>query len=483
MVDRDFYQLYKQVYKDKNLFQVNRKLPTNPLSQRRPNSVIVAGGALGDEGKGRVTDELSHYFLNKLGKVFHYRDNGGANAGHTVVVKSKKIVLHQLASGIIQSGCSVILSRGMVLHPEDLVAEINQVKKAFAGQLPAKLIIDEMAVLSLDTHRAFETAIKKQTTQVDSTSRGISPAYADIIYRHPLRMRDLVGKNFKAKFHHHYRFYRDLIRGLGQNLAQIEVVRLQGGKLTVGNEDLFIARLTKARQQLLDFIKPTHNLIDKAWQSQAGFVIEKAQALGLDKNWGTYPDVTASDCSYEGVHTSSYGIIDPLDISVKTAVIKATYTSSVGKRRMPTRMAAKLENKIRRDANEYGATTGRPRDILYIDLPMLSYLFKVGRVEFLTMTHLDISYKDQPIRVCLTYKLNGRRVGYRPDLAFLARVEPEYIDLPSWQGEELEGIKKISDLPMSTLQYIAFISQALSCRMLMATTGSERSQSLSWLPI
>ncbi len=435
---------------------------------------------MGDEGKGRITDEFSHYFIKKFGRVFHYRDNGGANAGHTVQVGQDKIVLHQLASGIIQESCRVFLSRGMVLHPEDLVTEINLVEDLF-GRLPGRLVIDDLAVLSLDTHRAFETAIKSWLGQTGSTSRGISPAYADIIYRYPVRMKDLASPDFKSSLSRHYQFYQRLIQGLGLNMAEIKVSRLKGEDIFLADEKTFISRLAEARKRLLEFIQPAYNLLSQAWHSEIPFVIEKAQALGLDKNWGTYPDVTASDCSFEGVHTSSYGIIDPQNIAVKTAVLKATYTSSVGKRQMPTKMDPALEKKIRQDANEYGATTGRPRDIIYIDLPMLSYLFRVGRVDYLTLTHLDISYPDQPIKVCFDYQIGSNSVSYQPDLDFLAQVKPKYIDLPSWSGRKAAQAKTIAELPQPAQKYMAFLSQALKVKMLMATTGPKRSQSLSWL--
>jgi adenylosuccinate synthase len=214
------------------------------------------------------------------------------------------------------------------------------------------------------------------------------------------------------------------------------------------------------------------------WQKEIPMVFEKAQALGLDKRWGVYPDVTASNCGFDGIFSSTEGVVDPQQLAVRAAVIKATYTSSVGARRLPTMMNKKLADRIRKDASEFGATTGRPRDIAYLDLPMLSYLFKVGRVEDLVITHLDISYSDTPIKICVSYKINGKEVDYRPDQLFLNQVKPEFIELPSWNGTTIQKITRLKNLPLETLQYIAFISQSLQTAPFLLTTGPKRNQTI-----
>jgi adenylosuccinate synthase len=477
-----FKQLYKQVYKHNKLFDIDKKQKQNPLNKkgRRPNSAAVVGGALGDEGKGRVTDELTAEFLNDHKKVVHYRDNGGANAGHTVEVGQTRIALHQLGSGILQNSATVILGKEMVLHPEDLVTEIEDVKQAAGSQqIPADLKIDEMAALCLDTHRAFEAVLKMRSRgSKGATGRGISPAYADIVYRHPLRMRDLTAKNWQQKFKDHYDLYAGWVKGLGFRLAKLEAPRLGGDNVKVGSADEFLERLAATRKVLINFIQPVYQDLKQSWQKQTPMVFEKAQALGLDKRWGVYPDVTASNCGFDGIFSSTEGVVDPQQLAVRAAVIKATYTSSVGARRLPTIMNKKLADRIRKDASEFGATTGRPRDIAYLDLPMLSYLFKVGRVEDLVITHLDISYSDTPIKICVGYKINGKEVDYRPDQVFLNQVKPEFIELPPWDGTKIQKITRLKNLPLETLQYIAFISQSLQAAPFLLTIGPKRNQTI-----
>lgn len=479
-----FLEIKKAVYGEGQLFGADRKLTKNPFLQkdRRVNSVAVVGGALGDEGKGRVTDELTALFLQQYKKVFHYRDNGGANAGHTIAFGDKKIALHQLGSGILQKGCTVILGKEMVLHPQDLVLELNEVKKVLGKEnIPAQLLIDEMALLCLDTHRAFEAVLKmKADGSKAATGRGISPAYADVIYRNPLRMRDLMSKNWQEKLKNHYEHYQMLCNGFGFKLSEVSVPRLDGSSVQVGSFVKMKNSLATAREELASFVQDVSKVIEKAWLSTTPMVFEKAQALGIDVRYGVYPDITASNCSFDGIYSSTEGVIDDRLLAIRAATIKATYTSSVGTRQLPTMMKNKLAERIREDAHEYGATTKRPRDLAYIDLPMLSYLMKVAKVEYLTLTHLDIAYREVPIKVCVAYEINGKEVVYRPDQEYLNKVKAKYIELPSYDGSALAEVKKIADLPKEALQYLAFLSQSLQVKLLTVSVGPKRDQTIKY---
>ncbi len=480
----NFLKIKKAVYKEGQLYKTDYKLVSNPFltKGRRANSIAVVGGALGDEGKGRVTDELTSLFLKKQKQVIHYRDNGGANAGHTIAFGDKKIALHQLGSGILQKGCTVILGKEMVLHPQDLVMEIKEVRKVLDGkEIPAKLLIDEMVLLSLDTHRAFEAVLKmKADGSKAATGRGISPAYADVIYRNPLRMRDLLAKDWKKRLQTHYEHYQMLSAGFGFKLSEVSVPRLDGSSVVVGDFAQFAKSISDSIKILAEFVQDVTNLLSKTWNSKVPMVFEKAQALGIDTRYGVYPDVTASNCGFDGIYSSTEGIVDDRLLAVRAATIKATYTSSVGTRKLPTMMGKELAERIREDANEYGATTKRPRDIAYIDLPMLSYLFRVGKVEYLTLTHLDIAYKEVPIKVCVAYEIDGKEVAYRPDQEYLNRVSPKYVELPSFDGSALSKVRKISDLPKEALQYLAFLSQSLNVKLLMVSVGPKREQTIKY---
>lgn len=480
----NFKQIYRAVYEEGQLFGVDQKLANNPLltQGRRANSIAVVGGALGDEGKGRVTDELTMLFLQEHQRAFHYRDNGGANAGHTIAFGDKKIALHQLGSGVLQKGCTVVLGKEMVIHPQDLVLEIQEVEKVLDGQaMPATLLIDEMALLCLDTHRAFEAVLKmKATGSKAATGRGIAPAYADVLYRNPLRMRDLFAADWQERVAAHYKHYQLLVTGFGFELAAVQVPRLDGSMVNVGDLAAFTAALAAAKQVLLPFVQEVQSLLEQTWNSDVPMVFEKAQALGIDTRYGVYPDVTASNCGFDGITSSTEGVVDDRLLAVRAATIKATYTSSVGTRVLPTMMQEALAKRIREDAHEYGATTKRPRDIAYIDLPMLSYLFRVGRVEYLTLTHLDIAYPEVPIKVCVAYEIDGQEVAYRPDQEYLNKVKPVYVDVPSFDGSALATATSIADLPQAALQYVAFLSASLQAKPLLISVGPKREQTIKY---
>jgi len=452
------------------------------MNKVRKNSMAFCGGAYGDEGKGRLVDEYVNEFAKKK-KVILYRDNGGSNAGHTVEFDNVRIALHQLPSGVFSKGATVVSGKGMVLHPGDLLEEINQVKKVSNNEVPADIVIDEMAVLCLDTHRAFEGVLKDwQAGGKGSTGRGISPAYSDVLLRHPLRMRDLRNWD-EEKIRSHYKLYDALIKGLNGNLAKADVNSLcEEGTTTikVGSEDNFVNRLRKQAELLKPNIKDVFDMLSSSWKDEdkVAFVFEKGQAIGLDARYGVYPDVTASDTTFGGIASSTEGAIDSFEIEHRTAVIKATYMSSVGVRKLPTIVTGKLAEQIREDANEYGATTKRPRDIAYLDIPAIRFFLKSGYITHLGITHMDIVYPKTPVKICVEYEMNGKRVPYRPDQEYLLKVKPIYEELKTWDKKKLQEAKTIDKIPSEAQDYLDFVSKGVGVPVLIITTGPKREQSI-----
>jgi adenylosuccinate synthase len=445
----------------------------------RKNSYAFCGGAFGDEGKGKIVDEYVN-LLSSSKEVVVYRDNGGANAGHTIELENgKRLALHQLPSGVVSKIATVILGKGMVIHPGDLLGEIEQVKN-LVGQDHGTVVIDEMAVLSLDTHRAFESVLVKWQTGYGATGRGISPAYADIIYRHPLRASDLTVFN-KEKIAKHYQLYQALITGLGGDISTTLVPTGEGNTIPVGSEADFIARLQKQSKELVQYIKPVDAFLKSKWEDESiPFIFEKAQAIGLDTRWGVYPDITASDTTFAGILHSTEGIISPMDIDIRAAVIKATYMSTVGFRVLPTMMEEKLASRIREDAHEYGATTKRPRGLAYIDIPMLKFFARVGDVNSYVITHMDIVYAGVPIKVCIGYTKDGKSVDYRPDQEYLNTVVPVYKEFAPWSSEDIRQAKSVNDLPKAAKEYLAFIEESVGQKAIMITTGPKRNEYLKF---
>ncbi|MDQ5950765.1 MAG: adenylosuccinate synthase [Patescibacteria group bacterium] len=446
----------------------------------RKNSFAFCGGAFGDEGKGKIVDMYVD-MLSKKGPVIVYRDNGGANAGHTVEVGDTRIALHQLPSGILTENATLVLGKGMVIHPHDLLTEIKDVETAIQGKVTGKIKLDEMATLSLDTHRAFESVLKQwESGGKGSTGRGISPAYADVLLRHPVRVRDIVPFNEK-KLTKHYQLYQALIKGLGQSIEKIEVPVLDQKQKTVVVGDLatFLKRLKAAAKKLQPIVCNAVEFLESTWNDTSySFVFEKAQGLGLDPRWGVYPDVTASDTTFDGIYFASESIIDPNDISVRAAVLKATYMSSVGSRVLPTAMHGPLAEKIREDAHEYGATTKRPRDIAYIDIPALRYFAKVGNVTHLILTHMDIVYLKEKVTICTDYTIDGKKVSYRPDQEYLDKVKPTYAEFEPWAADDLQNVTNPAKLPAAARSYIKMLEKEIGVPVLLITMGPQRRQAL-----
>ncbi len=445
----------------------------------RPSSYGICGGAYGDEGKGRIVDELVHE-LSLKGNVVVYRDNGGANAGHTVEFPTgERVALHQLPSGVFVKGATVVLGKEMVVHPEDLLSEIEQISRVKATLDRAQIKIDELVILSLDTHRAYEAVLKDwQEGSKGSTGRGIAPAYADVILRQPLRMRDVIAGNRK-KIEAHYNLYAALITGLGHELATTLVPRLTGEAVMVGTCAEFTSKLLAQADQLGQYVSDLRDWISEKWNDpKCAFVFEKAQAIGLDTRWGVYPDVTASDTTFGGIFSATEGVIDPDRFQIKAGVIKATYMSSVGARRLPTLVTGELAERIRKDAHEYGATTKRPRDIAFLDLPALKYFARVGHCSSLILTHMDVVYPDHPVKICTEYRVNGKVEAYHPDQQFLDKVEPVYEELKSWDIKKLAAAKTYQELPIEAQQFLTFISKEIGVPIVMITTGPQREQGI-----
>jgi len=207
----------------------------------------------------------------------------------------------------------------MVIHPGDLIEEISQLTDI---GLKSKILIDEMAVLSLDTHRAYEAILKGwHEGGKASTGRGISPAYADVLLRQPLRMRDLVSFDQK-KIATHYQIYQAWIKGMGKNLKDVSVVTLgKKGKIVVGTEAEFTNRLKKQARILKRYTANIYDFMKKSWDDKKySFVFEKAMAVGIDPRWGVYPDITASDCTFAGIFGSTEGVVDPETIPFRANV-------------------------------------------------------------------------------------------------------------------------------------------------------------------
>lgn len=436
----------------------------------RPNSYGFCGGNWGDEGKAKVIDQID-------GEVF-YRDNGGSNAGHTIELEDgRKIVLHHLPSGVGREKATVILAKGMVIHPKELVYEIDEARDFFGGKI-ARIKIDEEASLCLDTHRAYEGALKKRANgSKGSTGRGIGPAYVDELNRNELKMKDLLNFN-EEKIRKHYRFYKDQINGLGFNIDNMEVPFLDFKEtFVVGSEDEFVDSLRKQAEILKPYIEDVHNFVEASWKNKNVMMIfEKAQAIGLDRRWGVNPDVTASNTCFDGIYASSDGIINPREIQCRIAVDKGPYASSVGSRILPSMMDPVTAKLYRDYGHEFGATTGRPRDMVYKDLVSFGFYIRVGNINGIAMTHMDSVFEGIPVKICTEYQIDGQKVDYRPSQDFLSRVTPVYTELATWNREKVQKAKCFDDMPQEAKDFVKLVEDNTGTKVMYLTNGPRRDQ-------
>lgn len=483
MDSKQILTVYKKLISSSSTY--TKLIKHTKTSQKRKNSISIEDAFFGDSGKGRITAEFNR-ILQKKGKLFSLRYNGGANAGHECYIDGKQIVTHQLPMAVIENGATALMTRGVLIHPQDLLIELFEIKKQFGGKLPGKLIIDERACLSLDTHRAYETAVNTYFTNGSgSTGRGIAPGYSSFYERTPITLKDLLSSNWKDTLRKHYRLYANKTFGFGKEfqLEDIEVAQLGGRKQKVGTEREFLKKLSETRSEITQFVSPSvYSLLHMAWnETKTTFTFEGAQGAGLDPYHGIYPDVTASRPMSRFITDSTYNIIEPTDIEFRTAVMKTTYMSSVGKRTLPTTLSKKDQTWIQEAFDEKGRSTGRLRDIYEVSIPIGAYLKKAAGYDFLVATHLDASKSQIPIKVVTHYtdKKRGGEMNYFPYQDYFDNLKAHTVTFKGWNGEKVRGLTEIKKLPSEAQIFLSFLSQTIA-PVLYGTTGRDFGDSLSW---
>ncbi|MEK7558830.1 MAG: adenylosuccinate synthetase [Patescibacteria group bacterium] len=459
-------------------------MKNNKNLDKRPLSVSIEDAFFGDSGKGAVIAKINRIYSKKY-KLYTLRYNGGGNAGHEAEIDGKMVVTHHLPMGVMQENSTSIIGRGMLIHPEDLLLEIEWTKKLFGG-VPGKLLIDENTILSLDTHRALETVLNVFTSGGrGSTGRGIATGYASFYERHALMVKDLMGNNWKKIFSDHYKLYENFTRGFGKDyeLKNVLVITLNPEKKRrAGTEKEFLTRLGQAREKIKKYISDDiYSILTKVWQDpKIAFTIEGAQGAALDPFHGVYPDVTASRCLSRFINDSTYNVILPEDISYRLAVMKTTYMSSVGIRKLPTLFDPKVVDWIQQSFDERGRSTGRLREIYEISIPIARYIKRAAGYDGLVATHLDASRKNSKIPVVTRYTNgNGEEKPYLPFQASLNLLKPEITNFEGWEGDKVKKAKSPKDLPKETKTYLEFLEKTIA-PVLFGTYGPGLSDYILW---
>ena len=415
--------------------------------------MAVIGGQWGDEGKGKIVD-----YLSKNSKLT-CRYQGGANAGHTVFYNGKKIVLHQIPSGILQEDGLAILGNGMVLDPIEIVAEVEALKKLNIN-VEDNIFISMNAHIVTPVHKAIDATNESRVDKkIGTTLRGIGPTYVDKYNRVGIRAHDLLNPDLLEKKVEkrllHAKKYKEISN---QFLLNIE------------ND---IKKFISASNDISKYIQDVFTIIQKNIFENQNILIEGAQGSLLDIDHGTYPYVTSSNPSTGGISTGLG--IPQSKINQVYGIFKA-YVTRVGEGPFPTELNDIDGQKIRDLGKEYGATTGRPRRCGWFDLVAANYSILTNGITDLVITKLDILDSFEKIKVCIGYKYNSKEVKHMSRVLHdLDKVKPIFKTFTGWK-EDTSQIRSFSKLPTNASDYLKFISDFLDIPISIVSVGPKRNQ-------
>jgi adenylosuccinate synthase len=417
--------------------------------------VALIGLQWGDEGKGKVIDALAP----EADVVV--RCQGGANAGHTVVVGSEKRVLHLVPSGILVPDVAGIIANGVVVDPVQLVAEIDALEAA-GYDVRSRLLLSERAHVVMPWHKELDSLAEelRGASKIGTTGRGIGPAYGDKALRNGIVMSDFVNES---------RFVELFDEGLETRNA---VFQAHGRKALV--RDAILPPLLVAARRLQPLVGDAFEKLQSAVRERREVFLEGAQGAMLDVDLGTYPYVTSSNTSVGGL-LAGCGLA-PRDLDRVTGVVKA-YCTRVGAGPFPTEETGDVGAKIRERGHEYGATTGRPRRCGWFDAVAARHAIALNGVEDVTLTKADVLSGLDEVKVCVAYRIGGVELTSFPVTSTLSRIEPSYRVFPGWRGDFTE-VRRAEDLPPNLNAFIAFLESCLGTRVSAVSTGPERGQFL-----
>ena len=413
---------------------------------------VILGLQWGDEGKGKIVD----YFAPKYDVIARFQ--GGPNAGHTLYVNGEKVVLHQVPSGIFHENKINLIGNGVVLDVITLKKECETIA-SFGVDYKKSLFISERTHLILPTHRAIDRASEaaKGNEKIGSTLKGISPAYMDKTGRNGLRVGDLLGNNFEAN----YRKLRLKHQQILDNFAFDEDIS--------DSEDEFF--------EALEFLKTLNIVngeyfINDAIQNGKKILAEGAQGSMLDVDFGTFPYVTSSSTITAGV-SSGLGL-SPQKIRDVIGITKA-YCTRVGSGPFPTELHDDIGELIRKNGNEFGSTTGRPRRCGWIDLVALNFACMINGVTQLVMTKADVLDELEILKVCDSYNINGKETKQVPFQMEGVKLEAVYKDFKGWKTN-ITGIKDFKNIPAEMDTYINYINTTLGVPVKYISNGPGTDQ-------
>ncbi len=417
-------------------------------------SIAVLGAQWGDEGKGKIVDMLTPHFA----AVARYQ--GGHNAGHTVYVDGRKFVLHLIPSGILHPGVTCVIGNGVVIDPQALFKEVDELERLGIG-VDGRLMISEKAHVILPYHRELDvlSEARRGERKIGTTSRGIGPAYEDKIGRRGIRVCDVLGDRqaLAGEVRENVSARNRIIRDSTLDWKPLfEQLLADGERMRpwVGDVSLFLHRLIKYEKRVL---------------------FEGAQATMLDIDHGTYPFVTSSNASVGGVCTGLG--LPPRAIGGVLGVAKA-YTTRVGEGPLPTELSGELADRLRESGQEYGASTGRPRRCGWYDAVVVRYSARINGLDAVALTKLDVLDGLAEVFICTGYRTAAGTITEFPaDLRALNGAEPVYERMPGWTSPT-KGIRRFDDLPAEAQRYVRKLEELTGVACAIISTGSDRHETI-----
>jgi adenylosuccinate synthase len=415
-------------------------------------TVVVVGAQWGDEGKGKLVDVMAE----RADWVVRYQ--GGANAGHTVHIGDKSFVLHQIPSGILHPGVRCAIGNGVVLDPDTLATEIDELVED-GVDVEGRLYVSDRAHLVMPYHKLLDGE-SSASKAIGTTGRGIGPAYEDKAARRGVRVLDLR--------------HPDRLRQLVERGVEHANARLShsGSRKRVSIEET-LELLARLAPRLLGLSEDVGLMVYRAQKQGAAILLEGAQGSLLDVDHGTYPFVTSSNTTSGG---AAVGVgIAPMSIDAVLGVVKA-YTTRVGNGPLPTEIAGALGEEVRRLGNEFGATTGRPRRCGWFDAVVVRYAARVNGLTGLAVTKLDVLDTLDELAICTGYDVDGElHTEFPGDIAALEKLVPRYEWMPGWKTPTHEA-RTLGALPAAARAYLDRIEELCETPITYVSVGTRRDQ-------
>lgn len=422
------------------------------------SALIVVGSQWGDEGKGKLVDAMA----SQSDAVVRFQ--GGANAGHTLIVDGQKTVLHLIPSGVLHSHVRCMIGSGVTMDPFEMVSEINGLKTNGFLKDDKQLSISDGCLLVLPFHRQLDKAREawKSGTKIGTTGRGIGPSYEDRASRRAILFRDLFSSDLEEKLRKAIEEKNILLKNL------------------YGEEPVDLEAAYKELMDVAKILEPyrcgdVSRQVTMMIESGKRVLFEGAQGVLLDNLHGTFPYVTSSST---GAAAACLGVgVSPMHISKVYGITKA-YCTRVGAGPFPTEQENETGELLQKEGHEFGATTGRRRRCGWLDLVALRYSIHVGGINRLILTKLDVLSAFDTIKVCTHYKVNGVLME---NFSFMSTdidtVEPVYTELKGWKTD-ITKAQSFSELPKEAQEYIRFITDSVGVEIPVISVGPDRMETI-----